>query len=179
MCYYVLYLSWNWTKEWIYYLACTNIANKNCVKFCMKEVFKCRERRMMRWDEELTKAQAWGCPCHPNKYPRGISVKAWGCPEAPLLHRQISGHLSRHYIFICFISFVFFLERLYFCFQFSFVLFAVINGLITSCLLWRETRSVFIAKNTLVFTLIVQRVFSFSSTAFSFRFSPWFLFRTC
>jgi hypothetical protein len=35
-------------KGWIYYLASTNIANKNCVKFCMKEVFKCRERRMMR-----------------------------------------------------------------------------------------------------------------------------------
>jgi hypothetical protein len=37
----------------------------------------------------------------------------------------------------------------------------------------------FIAKNTLVFTLFVQPVFSFSSTAFSFRFSPWFLFRFC
>jgi hypothetical protein len=34
----------------------------------------------------------------------------------------------------------------------------------------------FSAKNTLVFTLIVQRVFSFSSTAFSFRFFPWFFF---
>jgi hypothetical protein len=32
----------------------------------------------------------------------------------------------------------------------------------------------FIAKNTLVFTLIVQWVFSFSSTTFSFRFLPWF-----
>jgi hypothetical protein len=30
----------------------------------------------------------------------------------------------------------------------------------------------FIAKNTLFFTLIVQRVFSFSRTAFSFCFSP-------
>jgi hypothetical protein len=29
------------------------------------------------------------------------------------------------------------------------------------------------------FTLIVQRVFSFSRTAFSFYFSPWFLFRSC
>jgi hypothetical protein len=46
------------------------------------------------------KAQAWGCPCQPKKYPRGTSVKAWGCPEAPLLYRQKSGHLSRHYIFI-------------------------------------------------------------------------------
>jgi hypothetical protein len=58
------------------------------VKFCMKEVFKCRERRMMRWDEVWKKAQAWGCPCQPKKYPRGTSVKAWGCPEAPLLHRK-------------------------------------------------------------------------------------------
>jgi hypothetical protein len=37
----------------------------------------------------------------------------------------------------------------------------------------------FIAKNILVFPLIVQRVFSFSSTAFSFHFSPWFLSKTC
>jgi hypothetical protein len=35
-------------QRWIYYLAYTNVANKNYVKFCMKEVFKCRERRMMR-----------------------------------------------------------------------------------------------------------------------------------
>jgi hypothetical protein len=36
-----------------------------------------------------------------------------------------------------------------------------------------------IPKNTLVFTLIVQQVFSFSATAFSFCFSPRFLFRSC
>jgi hypothetical protein len=35
-------------QRWIYYLAYTNVANKNCVKFSIKEVFKCRERRMMR-----------------------------------------------------------------------------------------------------------------------------------
>jgi hypothetical protein len=35
-------------QKWIYYLAYTNVANENCVTFCMKEVFKCRERRMMR-----------------------------------------------------------------------------------------------------------------------------------
>jgi hypothetical protein len=33
-------------QRWIYYLAYTNVANENCVKFCMKEVFKCRERRI-------------------------------------------------------------------------------------------------------------------------------------
>jgi hypothetical protein len=35
-------------QRWIYYHAYTNVGNKNYVKFCMNEVFKCRERRMMR-----------------------------------------------------------------------------------------------------------------------------------
>jgi hypothetical protein len=52
----------------------------------MKEVFKCRERRMMWWDDGWKKAQAWGCPCHPKKYLRSTSIKAWGCPRHPLLH---------------------------------------------------------------------------------------------
>ena len=77
----MLYICHTWTN-WIYYFDCTNIANENCVKFCMKEVFKCRERRMIWWDEVWTKAQAWGYPCHLRKYSRGTSVKAWGCPEA-------------------------------------------------------------------------------------------------
>jgi hypothetical protein len=34
-------------QKWINYLAYTNVANENCVKFCMKEVFKCRKMRMM------------------------------------------------------------------------------------------------------------------------------------
>jgi hypothetical protein len=63
------------------------------------------------------------------------------------------------------------------CFPFSFVLFAAINGWIISCF-GESYAPFFIAKNTLVFTLIVQRVFSFSATAFSFCFLPWFLFRS-
>jgi hypothetical protein len=51
-------------------------------------------------------------------------------------------------------------------------LFAAINGWITSCSFWRRWTSFFIAKNTLVFTLFVQRVFSFSATAFSLCFLP-------
>jgi hypothetical protein len=47
--------------------------------------------------------------------------------------------------FYCFICYMFFLERLYFLFQFYFVLFAVINGWITPYLIWRETRSILIA----------------------------------
>jgi hypothetical protein len=67
---------------------------------------------------------------------------------------------------------VFFLEHLYFRFQFSFVLFADINGWTPTYFFWRRCTPFFIAKNTLVFTLFVQRVFSFSSTVFSFRFLP-------
>jgi hypothetical protein len=60
-----------------------------------------------------------------------------------------------------------------------FVLFAEINGWTPTYLFWRRCTPFFIAKNTLVFTLFVQWVFSFSSTAFSFHFLPWFLFRSC
>jgi hypothetical protein len=81
--------------------------------------------------------------------------------------------------FYCFVYYAFFLERLYFRFQFSFVLFAAINGWTPTYFFWRRHTPFFISKNTLVFTLIVQRVFSFSSIAFSFHFSPLFLFRSC
>jgi hypothetical protein len=57
-----------------------------------------------------------------------------------------------------------------FCFQFSFVSLAAINDLIISCCFGERLTPFFIAKNTLVFTLIVKRVFSFSATAFSLYF---------
>jgi hypothetical protein len=47
--------------------------------------------------------------------PRNIqevqASKLGDAPEAPLLHRQKSGHLSTHYIFYCFMHYAFFLER--------------------------------------------------------------------
>jgi hypothetical protein len=58
-------------------------------------------------------------------------------------------------------------------------LFATINGWTPIIFFWRRHTPFFIAKNILVFPLIVQRVFSFSSTTFRFCFSPWFLFRSC
>jgi hypothetical protein len=57
-------------------------------------------------------------------------------------------------------------------------LFAIINGSQQISFGGDALRFSF-AKNTLFFTLIVQRVFSFSRTAFSFHFSPWFMFRSC
>jgi hypothetical protein len=124
----------------------------------------------MRWDKVWTKAQAWGCSCHPKKYPRGTRFKAWGRPRGtPSSSAKIRSPFNTLY-FYCFILYAFFLERLYFFFQFYFVLFAAINDWTPTNFFWRRYTSFFIAKNTLVFTLIVQRMFSFSRTAFGFLF---------
>jgi hypothetical protein len=96
--------------------------------------------------------------------------KLGDAPEAPLLHRQKLGHLSKHYIFIALCTIRFSWSVSCFCFQFSFDLLSAINGWITSFWFGGRHTSFFIAKNTLVFTLIVQQVFSFFAIAFSFCF---------
>jgi hypothetical protein len=92
----------------------------------------------------MDKISSLGIPIHPKKYPRGTSVKAWGCPrgtprniqevqasklgdapEAPLLHRQKSGHLSKHYIFIASCTMRFSWST--FTFAFSFLLFCLLQ----------------------------------------------------
>jgi hypothetical protein len=86
----------------------------------MKEVFKCRDRRVMRWVEERTKAQAWGCPCiTPRNIQELQASKLGDAPEVPLLHRQKSGHLSRYYIFIASCIMHFSWSISFFSFQFS------------------------------------------------------------
>jgi hypothetical protein len=57
--------------------------------------------------------------------------------------------------FYCFMHYVLFLELLYFCFQFYFGLFAIINGWIMSCSFWRRCTHFSFAKNTLIFTLFL------------------------
>jgi hypothetical protein len=61
--------------------------------------------------------------------PRNIqevqASKLGDAPEAPLLHRQKSGHLSRHYIFIASYSMHF--SWSIFTFAFSFLLFCLLQ----------------------------------------------------
>jgi DNA-binding GntR family transcriptional regulator len=61
--------------------------------------------------------------------PRNIkevqASKLGDAPEAPLLHRQKSGHLSRHYIFIASYSMSF--SWSVFTFAFSFLLFCLLQ----------------------------------------------------
>jgi hypothetical protein len=72
--------------------------------------------------------------------PRNIqevqASKLGDASEAPLLHRQKSGHLSTHYIFIASYSMRFSWSVFTFAFQFSFVLFAAINGWTPSNFFW-------------------------------------------
>jgi hypothetical protein len=72
----------------------------------------------------------------------------------PSSSTKISSHLSRHYIFIASYAMCFFWSV--FIFAFIFVLFVYCNKwLDPNIFLLEKTHSVFIAKNTLVFTLIV------------------------
>jgi hypothetical protein len=75
--------------------------------------------------------------------------------------------------------YAFFLGCLYFSFQFCLVLFAAIKGWTPTNFFWRRFTCFSFAKNTPFLTLIFQRVFSFSTTAFRFHFLPWFLLRSC
>jgi hypothetical protein len=76
----------------------------------------------------MEKSSSLGMPTHPKKYPISTSVKAWGCPRGTPSSSAKIRSLFKTLYFYCFMHYAFFLERLYFCFQFSFVLFAAING---------------------------------------------------
>jgi hypothetical protein len=118
----------------------------------------------------MDKSSSLGMPTHPMKYPRGTSIKTWGCPRGiPSSSAKIRSPFNTLY-FYCFMHYAFFLERLYFSFQFYFFLFAAINGWTPTNFFWRRFTHFSFAKNTQFFTLIVQRMFSFSATAFSFHF---------
>jgi hypothetical protein len=47
-------------KGLIYYYVYANVSNRIVWSFVWRKL--CRDWRMMRGDEEWTKAQAWGCP---------------------------------------------------------------------------------------------------------------------
>jgi hypothetical protein len=86
----------------------------------------------------MDKISILGMPTHPKKYPRGTSVKAWGCPRGtPSSSAKIRSPFKTLY-FYCFMHYAFFLERLYFSYQFCLVLFAAINGWTPTNFFWRR-----------------------------------------
>jgi hypothetical protein len=72
--------------------------------------------------------------------PRNIqevqASKLGDAPRHPFFINKISGHLSRHYIFIA--SYAMRFSWSVFIFAFSFVLFASINGWTPTCFFWRR-----------------------------------------
>jgi hypothetical protein len=105
----------------------------------------------------MDKSSSLGMPMHLKKYPRGTSIKAWGCPRGtPSSLAKIRAPFKTLY-FYCFMHYAFFLERQLFLLSvFLFAFLDAISGWITSCWFGGRHTSFFIAKNTLVFTLIVQ-----------------------
>ena len=97
-------------------------------KFCMEEVFKCSERWMIYWDEEWTKAQAWGCPTAPLEHSRSTNHQSLGMPPAPSCSSSsISGRLSNTmFLFVHAISVYSWSVRC-FSFQYCFVCFVLLN----------------------------------------------------
>jgi hypothetical protein len=101
----------------------------------------------------MDKSSSLGIPTHPKKYSRGTSIKAWGCPRGtPSSSVKIRSPFNTLY-FYCFMHYAFFLERLYFSFQFSLVLFATINGWTPTNFFWRSCLA-FHLPRTLRFSLL-------------------------
>jgi hypothetical protein len=121
----------------------------------------------MSW--RMNKSSSLGMPTHPKEISKRFKRQSLGMP---LRHPFFIGKNQVTFqdtIFLLLHALCVFLGALVvFSFQFSLVLLAAING--SSCCFGERLTPFFIAKNTLVFTLIVQRVFSFSTTAFSFCF---------
>jgi hypothetical protein len=148
---YVVFLSWDLNqKGLIHYYAYANVANRIVWSFVWR---KFSSVGIGEWWDELKngkKVKLGHAHVTPINIQEVQASKLGDAPEAPLLHRQKSGHLSRHYIFIASCTMHFSWSVSCFCFQFSFVLFAAINSLITSCcfgerlipfFIWREHSS--------------------------------------
>jgi hypothetical protein len=118
----------------------------------------------------MDKSSSLGMPMSPQEISKRYKHQSLGMPRGtPSSSAKIMSPFNTLY-FYCFIFYAFFLERLYFCFQFCFVLFTAINGWTPTNFFWRRYTSFFIAKNTLVFTLIVQRVSLFLELRLAFVF---------
>jgi hypothetical protein len=118
----------------------------------------------------MDKSSSLGMPISPQEISKKYKRQSLGCPEARLLHQQNARSSFKTLYFYCFVYYVFFLGRLYFLLSVFFCFVFCNKWLDPNIFILGKTHSVFIAKNTLVFNLIVQRVFSFSSIAFSFYF---------
>jgi hypothetical protein len=91
----------------------------------------------------MDKSSSLGMPMSPQEISKKYNRQSLGMPRGtPSSLAKIRSPFKTLY-FYCFMHYAFFMEHLYFCFQFSFAFLAAINGCITSCLFWRELCSIF------------------------------------
>ena len=96
----------------------------------------------MRWDEGWTKSETWGCPCHRKNISKKYKRQSLGMPKAsPSPSTKISGHLSRHYIFIASYDMCYSWSVNFFCFKFCFV----------CCSIWLDPSIFVLERDTLRF----------------------------
>jgi hypothetical protein len=106
-------------KGLIYYYAYANIANRIVWSFVWK---KFSSVGIGEWWDEMKyrqKLKLGDAHVTPRNIQEVQASKLGNALEAPLLHRQNRSPFNTLY-FYCFIFYAFFLERLYFCFQFYF-----------------------------------------------------------
>jgi hypothetical protein len=120
---YVVILSWKLKqKRLIHCYAYTNVANRIVLSFVWSKFSSVEIGEW--WDElkKMDKSSSLGMPMQPPRNIQEVQASKLGdAPEAPLLHRQKSGHLSRHYIFIASCTMRFSWSVGCFSFQFSLV----------------------------------------------------------
>jgi hypothetical protein len=128
----MLYMWWFWDEIWskkglIHYYAYTNVANRIVFSFAWRKFSSVRIGES--WDELKNgqKLKLGDAHVTPRNIQEVQASKLGNVPEAPLLHRQKSGHLSTHYIFIASCIMHFSWSVSCFSFQFCFVLFAAIK----------------------------------------------------
>ena len=122
----------------------------------------------MIWeDERWTKAQAWGCPCHPQHISKKYKRQSLGMPKAsPSSSTKISGFFQNT-IFL-FLHMICVILGASFYFAFSFVLFACLNK-------WLDPSILCLERNTLRFHCLEHSSFhSYYSVSVQFLLTTMF-----
>jgi hypothetical protein len=132
----------------------------------------------MSWG--MDKSSSLGMPMSPQEISKKYKRKSLGMPPRHPFFIGKNQVTFQCTIFLLLHALCIFLgASVVFSFQFCLVLFAAINGWTPTNFFWRSCLA-FHLPRTLHFSLLsFERVFSFSRTAFCFRFSPWFVFRSC
>jgi hypothetical protein len=141
----MFFLSWNWTKSGSTFLHKLMLLMRIVWSFVWRKFSSVGKGE---WCDEIKDGQKliFGDAHITPRNMREVQASKLGDAQGtPSSSTKILGHLWRHCIFIASYAMCYSWSVSYFCFQFYFVLFAVVYCWIPACLFWREIRSVFIA----------------------------------